>query len=84
MVERTFSEWMPSAAVDFIRDFEGCSLVAYLCPAGIWTVGYGHTGPEVHEGLTITDKTSEEWLLADILKVRRELAPFVNRPVTEG
>lgn len=30
-----------------IRRFEGLKLKPYLCPAGIPTVGYGHTGPEV-------------------------------------
>src|SRR5690348_239791 len=28
---------------DLIASFEGLSLVAYLCPAGVWTIGYGHT-----------------------------------------
>jgi lysozyme len=26
-----------------IKKFEGCELVAYQCPAGKWTIGYGHT-----------------------------------------
>ena len=26
-----------------IKKFEGCELEAYLCPAGKWTIGYGHT-----------------------------------------
>lgn len=32
---------------ELIRRFEGLRLKPYLCPAGIPTVGYGHTGPEV-------------------------------------
>ena len=28
---------------DLIKSFEGCSLTAYKCPAGIWTIGYGTT-----------------------------------------
>jgi lysozyme len=28
---------------DLIADFEGLRLEAYLCPAGVWTIGYGHT-----------------------------------------
>ena len=27
-----------------IRSFEGCRLEAYKCPAGVWTIGWGHTG----------------------------------------
>lgn len=32
---------------ELIRRFEGLRLKPYLCPAGIPTVGYGHTGPDV-------------------------------------
>lgn len=32
---------------ELIRRFEGLRLKPYLCPAGVPTVGYGHTGPEV-------------------------------------
>jgi GH24 family phage-related lysozyme (muramidase) len=30
-------------AVALIRQFDGCRLQAYRCPAGKWTIGYGHT-----------------------------------------
>ena len=29
--------------IDLIKHFEGCVLTAYKCPAGVWTIGYGHT-----------------------------------------
>lgn len=29
--------------VNFVAEFEGCRLTAYKCPAGVWTIGYGHT-----------------------------------------
>ena len=32
------------------RSFEGLRLKAYQDSAGVWTIGYGHTGPEVHHG----------------------------------
>jgi len=32
-----------------IKKFEGCELEAYLCPAGVWTICYGHT-KDVKEG----------------------------------
>jgi lysozyme len=31
------------AGKDLIKSFEGCKLVAYQCPAMIWTIGYGNT-----------------------------------------
>lgn len=82
--KKAYSAWSASLAAPLIKDYEGRKLVAYKCPAGIWTIGNGHTGPEVHEGLTITDAQADEWLMSDILKVVRGLARYINVPVTEG
>jgi len=30
-------------AAEMIRQFEGCRLAAYRCPAGVWTIGWGET-----------------------------------------
>ncbi|MDP4631105.1 MAG: lysozyme [Flavobacteriales bacterium] len=32
-----------TAGIEFIKKFEGLRLQAYLCPAGVWTIGYGST-----------------------------------------
>lgn len=45
---------------------EGCSLKAYQDLGGVWTIGYGHTGPEVHEGLTWTQEQCDDALKEDI------------------
>lgn len=37
-----------------MMQWEGCRLKAYRCPAGVLTVVYGHTGPDVTEGLVIS------------------------------
>lgn len=37
--------------ITLIKKYEGCRLTAYKCPANVWTIGYGHTGSEVHAGL---------------------------------
>lgn len=42
-----------------IRRFEGLRLRAYLCPAGVPTIGYGSTGPDVKLGMTITAGQAE-------------------------
>lgn len=49
-----------------LQDFEGCRLKAYLDTVGVWTIFYGHTGPEVVEGLTGTQEQAEAQLDADI------------------
>jgi lysozyme len=48
------------------KGFEGLRLAAYQDVAGVWTVGYGHTGPDVGAGLTITEEEAETMLLADL------------------
>ena len=40
--------------LDLIKTFEGCRLKAYKCPADVWTIGYGHTGSDVKQGMVIT------------------------------
>lgn len=45
---------------------EGLRLKTYRCPAGKLTIGYGHTGPDVTEGMEITHKKAEALLLEDL------------------
>lgn len=52
--------------IDLIKRFEGCELTAYRCPAGVWTIGYGHTG-NVQEGQTITQDYAETLLRQDLI-----------------
>ncbi|MCM1089136.1 MAG: lysozyme, partial [Muribaculaceae bacterium] len=55
------------AGLDLIKKFEGCRLTAYKCPAGIWTIGYGHTGG-VQTGQTITQAQADDLLKKDLAK----------------
>lgn len=48
------------------EQFEGCQLTAYQDIAGIWTIGYGHTGPDVTPGLTITQDQATQLLQQDV------------------
>ena len=52
--------------VDLIKQFEGLKLNAYKCPAGIWTIGWGHTGKDVFKGLKINEKEAQIFLLNDL------------------
>ena len=54
------------AGLDLVKEFEGCKLTAYLCPAKILTVGYGSTGPHVKPGMTITQAQADELLRSDL------------------
>jgi lysozyme len=48
-----------------IRRFEGCHLMPYLCPAGVWTCGWGSTGPDVFPGRPWTQGYADRRLEAD-------------------
>ncbi len=59
-----------------IKEFEGLRLQAYLCPAGLWTIGYGHTRT-TRPGMVLTAEQAE-WLLDDDLRqTARGVAPLV-------
>jgi lysozyme len=58
---------MTKKGLDLIKRFEGCKLTAYRCPAGIWTIGYGHT-QGVYEGKKITEEEAERLLASDLAK----------------
>lgn len=48
------------------ESFEGLELKAYQDSVGVWTIGYGHTGTDVHSGLTITEDQASILLAADV------------------
>lgn len=50
-----------------LKEFEGCKLTAYKCPAGIWTIGYGTT-KDVKQGMKITLADAEKLLKKDLEK----------------
>lgn len=55
------------AGIKLMHDFEGLKLQAYLCPAKIWTIGYGNTyyedGKKIKEGDVITKERAEKLFL---------------------
>ena len=52
--------------LDLIRRHEGCRLQAYRCPAGILTIGIGHTGPEVTADMEIDEEEALALLASDV------------------
>ena len=77
---------LSARGIALIKRFEACVLRAYRCPAGVWTIGWGHTGPDVVEGLTWTQEQADEALVNDLARfedgVRRLLKPGVT--LTDG
>lgn len=71
-----------------IKEFEGLRLSAYLCPANVWTIGYGHTSaagePEVRPGMRVTATQAEAMLIRDLGQYERAVSAAVRKPLTQG
>lgn len=66
--------------VELVAKYEGCRLEAYKCPAGVWTIGYGHTAG-VKQGDTLPSKEKAKELLKEDLK---KYGGYVNNCVKKG
>lgn len=60
-----------STGLALTRSFEGLRLEAYQDSVGVWTIGYGHTGPEVHHGQCISELQAETLLRGDLTSAVR-------------
>ena len=67
--------------LELIKKFEGLRLESYRCPAGIPTIGYGHTRG-VRIGQKITKDQAERFLADDFLEAESEVARMVKVPLT--
>lgn len=70
-------------ANDFCKQFEGLRLEAYRCPAGIWTIGYGHTDG-VTDGMVINADKAESLLNDDLDKCRQQVRRLLKIALTEN
>lgn len=66
--------------VELIAKYEGCRLEAYKCPAGVWTIGYGHT-QGVQQGQKLPSIEAAKDLLKQDLK---KYGGYVNNCVKKG
>lgn len=67
-----------SKGYNLIKKFEGLATSAYKCPAGVLTIGYGHTGKDVIKGMVITELYADELLKADVAKLEHSLIKALN------
>ena len=67
-----------------IKEFEGCKLKAYRCPAGVWTIGYGWTHG-VKPGMVWTMQKAEEMLIEGVKPYAATVAKAIGKtPTTQG
>lgn len=75
---------LPTLGLELIKKFEGLELKAYQDVVGIWTIGYGHTGPDVYPGMTITEFKAEQLLLQDLSVARSCVECFTKVQLSDN
>lgn len=75
------------ACFNLIKRFESCRLTAYPDPGtggDPWTIGWGHTGPEVHKGMTISQDIADALLLKDVTHAADQAQRAATVQLTQG
>ncbi len=63
---------------------EGREHKAYKDTGGVWTIGVGHTGPDVYKGLMADDLQILVWLKEDIKDAEEMVGRLVTVALTQG
>lgn len=71
------------SGLPLIKQFEGCKLTAYLCPANVWTIGWGRT-INVKRGDTCAQAQADAWLTEEYDAFERKVLALVKVPVTSN
>lgn len=69
--------------IDLVKHFEGFRDKAYICPAGVLTIGYGHT-KNVTKGMVISEKEAEDLLKGDLEHSENVVNKLVEVEITQG
>ncbi|WP_047238415.1 lysozyme [Chromobacterium subtsugae] len=73
-----------AAGISLIKQFEGVRLAAYQDMEGVWTIGYGHTGPDVKKGMAITQQQADQLLAEDLQTFETGVGKAVTVPLNEN
>ena len=64
------------SGLNLIKKYEGCRLTSYICPAGVLTIGYGHTGKDVKPNQTISKRKAINLLKKDLSRFERHVQSY--------
>lgn len=74
--------------INLISSFEGCELKAYLCPAKVWTIGFGTTvypnGVKVKKGDSCTLDQAKQFKAHDLKRFEKTVDDLVQVPLTQN
>lgn len=70
-------------AQGLVKRFEGVRTQAYRCPAGVWTIGYGHT-ERVTPRMKVCEAEAEALLAEDLAQVAARIEPLLKVDVNDA
>jgi lysozyme len=70
--------------LDILEKCEGLRLKAYRDVVGVWTIGFGHTGPDVKAGQFITQEGAEDLLVQDLEIAAETVEKLTLVPLTDN
>ncbi len=78
-----FARRANAEGVAIIKEYEGLHLTPYLCPAKVWTIGYGHTRT-VRAGMAVTREEALALLDEDLRVFERAVQRLVTVPINDN
>ena len=72
------------AGIDIIKQSEGCRLKAYKCPAGVWTIGYGHTKGVTPNSVFQSQDEAEQLLIKDLIEYSSAVEALIVVPLNDN
>lgn len=83
MNRQDVSKYDPRLSAPLTKKSEGLKLTSYKCPAGVWTIGYGHT-KQVKQGMKISKEKAEQYLTEDLYSAKADLQSLCKVPLSKG
>jgi lysozyme len=72
-----------ASALELVKHFEGCRLRAYQDQGGVWTVGYGCTGPNIGGDTTWTQAQADAEVEARVVRAQHVLEAMLDQPAAD-
>ncbi len=70
--------------LEFIKSFEGFSAVPYLCPARVWTIGYGSTKGVTKDTPPMTQQEASELIAQEVVRYENSVRRLITVPLTQN
>ena len=77
-------KYIGKKGLELIKKFEGFKSKPYVCQAGKWTIGYGHTNGVTEATRPVTEEEAETMLMEDLMRVTGDLNRLVPESLTQG